>query len=86
MLFSSERSESLLYMYFHEFYSEVVRIKQQIKSGGIQGGDSDSKMVASVTPSYIQQQLVPILERQRADASHRGGEYGATLYHTKRSI
>lgn len=84
MLFSADHSESLLYLYFHEFYSEVARLKKRIASHGIatsshvQQGDEDIDV--RVTPAYIHQQLLPILERQRADAAQRGGEYGATLY------
>ncbi len=83
MLFSANYSESLLYTYFHEYYSEVVRLKQLIKAGGLviprQGGEQ-TEASTRVTPAYIHHRLLPILERQRAEAAHRGGEYGATLY------
>lgn len=95
MLFSADHSESLLYLYFHEFYSEVVRIKELVQNNGVVLNQENSApgvpttvsqpspnqiSPARVTPSYIHQQLLPILERQRADAAQRGGEYGATLY------
>jgi len=82
MLFSADHSESMLYLYFHEFYREVVRLKRLIREGGVpsDNGQIDTQILEQVTPAYIQHCLLPILERQRADAAQRGGEYGATLY------
>lgn len=82
MLFSADRTESLMYSYFHEFYSEVVRLKKMIKSGNLVSleDQTDEDNITSITPHYVHQQLAPLLEQQRMDASQRGGEYGATLY------
>ena len=63
MLFSGDQSESTLYRYFHEFYSEVIQIKQ-----------------APTECSRIQHQLISVLDRQRLDASQRGGEQHLKLY------
>ena len=63
MLFSGEYSESTLYRYFHEFYQEVIQIKQ-----------------APQERSRIQHQLMGVLDRQRVDASQRGGEQHLKLY------
>lgn len=80
MLFSSDHNESLLYLYFHEYYSEVVHAKELIQQGSIMPGEPGSQAVSRVSPLLLHQRFLPILERQRMDAAHRGGEYGATLY------
>lgn len=63
MLFSSNQGESTLYRYFHEFYHEVIQIKQ-----------------APSECSRIQHQLIRVFDRQRLDASQRGGEQHMKLY------
>ena len=73
MLYSTDRRESLLYSYFHEFHRELLAIKQQIPSG---------IAVPNSTEQHkpIQQTLTNLLERQSIDAAQRGGEHGARLY------
>ncbi|MEK8020656.1 MAG: DotU family type IV/VI secretion system protein [Candidatus Parabeggiatoa sp.] len=78
MLFSSDRSESLLYSYFHEFHSEIVRIKELIlsKQWTVLNMTEDEQP----TSMPFQQQLISLLERQSINAAQRGGEQGARMY------
>lgn len=78
MLFSSDRSESLLYSYFHEFHSEIVRIKEQILSRQWTALNMSEDKQPSSMP--FQQQLLSLLERQSINAAQRGGEHGARIY------
>lgn len=78
MLFASDHSESLLYNYFHEFHSEIVRIKHQIKSG--EWALAGLLASGSTATLPFRQSLINLLERQNIDAAQRGGEYGARLY------
>ncbi|OQW96018.1 MAG: hypothetical protein BWK79_00300 [Beggiatoa sp. IS2] len=78
MLFASDHSESLLYSYFHEFHSEIVRIKHQVKSG--EWAMPALSSIASIATLPFRQALINLLERQSIDAAQRGGEYGARLY------
>lgn len=82
MLFSTEQNESFLYLCFHEFYSEIIKIKQCIQSGGIHLHieENTAPISMKVSPTYIQQRLLTILERQRAESGRKGGEFGATQY------
>ena len=78
MLFSSDRSESLLYSYFHEFHSEIVHIKELIllKQWTALNMSQDEQ----TTSMPFQQQLISLLERQSINAAQRGGEHGARMY------
>lgn len=82
MLFSNEQNESFLYLCFHEFYSEIVQIKQSIKSGGVylHIKENGAPISTKITSTYICQKLLAILERQRAASGRKGGEFGATQY------
>jgi type VI secretion system protein ImpK len=82
MLFSIEQNESFLYLCFHEFYSEIVQIKECIQSGGIHLhlNENAPPIPTKITPTYIHQKLLTILERQRVESGKKGGEFGATQY------
>ena len=82
MLFSIEQNESFLYLCFHEFYSEIVQIKRSIQVGGVHLSikENTAPISTKITPTYIHQKLLTILERQRAESGKKGGEFGATQY------
>lgn len=77
MLYSSDRRESLLYSYFHEFHRELLSIKNQIESGQMV---ATSNLTENGQHNPFQQTLINLLERQSIDAARRGGEHGARLY------
>lgn len=69
MLFSSDHSESWLYRYFHEFYAEIIKIKELTHAGNL-----------TFLPADNRQQLVSLLKHQSVEAAQQGGEQGAKLY------
>ncbi len=74
---------SLCFRDFQEFYSEVLRFKQSLAPreqgtdlipNGARAGEE------GITPQYVNQKLLTVLQRQALEASRRGGEYGSIYY------
>lgn len=79
----TQLDNSYLLAQFHEFYSEVIRFKQAIRSATsifTTEEPSQEDLESRVTAQSINQRLLSILEQQAIEAGRRGGEYGATFY------
>jgi len=79
----SQLESSYLLTQFHEFYSEVIRFKEEIRSASrifTVEEPSQEELESRVTARSINQRLLSILEQQAIEAGRRGGEYGATFY------
>ncbi|MFH0844234.1 MAG: DotU family type IV/VI secretion system protein [Pseudomonadota bacterium] len=75
--------ESNLLNQFHEFYTEVIQLKQAIRLAGkafTPTQPPEEGREYGVTAQQIHQRLLTILEEQAMAAGRRGGEFGATFY------
>lgn len=75
--------ESVLPKQFHEFYREVIRQKQKIKTYAEQPETSETTDDAGQDQDPVQglsTHLLGILKQQAVESVRRGGEYGVSLY------
>ena len=65
----TEGEESYLVTWFRTFYNEVVRVKQEIRAGGV-----------PLEVPAVHQRLLAVLERQENAAERIGGDYSLQFY------
>lgn len=74
---------SLLLTYFREFYEEIIRLKNSVKSVQEYSQiESDSKAIASMPhrSQAVWQQLLSVLEQQALEAGRSGGAFAFGVY------
>src|SRR5688500_16997479 len=77
----ADPSENGLLVQFREFYTELLRLKDELAIGGRHLDTGDRATDPQDPPGIIHQRLCRLLERQALAAAERGGTYGRTLHH-----
>ncbi|MBA4750249.1 MAG: DotU family type IV/VI secretion system protein [Alphaproteobacteria bacterium] len=81
-----DRDGSFVLRYFEEFYTEVSRQKDRIRSGQWKRPDAFSdapgaaEMDVATSAQAITDKLYQMLDRQAIQATRMGGEFGSTYY------